>query len=81
MYLNEFAIISEVDDYSISPMISSFQKENMKYIKNIVFLDDIIGTGQTVIDFLDTILEQIRDKKTYIWVICITKEAHSRKRC
>lgn len=74
-YLNEFALISDVSEYNIIPMLSGFPKQDLKYIKNIVFLDDIVGTGQTIIDFFDTILEILDGKKIYIWVICITAEA------
>jgi len=76
MYLNEFATVSGISDYSIIPSImQGIVPEEWKYIEKIVFLDDIIGTGKTVIDFFKCIKKSISDKQILLWIICITKSA------
>jgi len=72
-YLNEFALVSGVSDYSIVPMFTGFGKENLAYIKQIVFIDDIVGTGKTVTDYFETVKHLFTEKKIILWVICITE--------
>ncbi len=47
-------------DYSIVPMLTGFEIESLAYINQIVFIDDIVGTGKTVTDYFKTML---RDKR------------------
>lgn len=79
-YLNEFALVSGVSEYSIVPMLTGFEKENLKYVKQIVFLDDIIGTGKTVTDYFETVKRYFKGKKISLWVICITERAKEKIR-
>lgn len=72
-YLNEFALVSRVSDYSIVPMLTGFEKGNLAYIKQIVFIDDIVGTGKTVTDYFETVKHLFTEKKIILWVICITE--------
>lgn len=72
-YLNEFALISGVSDYSIVPMLTGFEEENLRYINQIVFIDDIVGTGKTVTDYFETVKHLFIEKKIILWVICITR--------
>jgi ribosomal protein L30E len=74
-YLNEFALVSGVSDYSIVPMLTGFEKGNLAYIKQIVFIDDIVGTGKTVTDYFETVKHLFAGKKIILWVVCITKYA------
>ena len=78
IYLNEFAIVSNVTEYSIIPTLRVFSQENMEYIRQIIFIDDIIGTGETVVDFFETIKSIIAKKKIFLWVICITEFARKK---
>lgn len=75
VYLNEFALVSEVSEYSIIPVFSVLQASILNYIKQIVFIDDIIGSGKTVIDYFEIIKDRLKNKKVYIWVVCITEIA------
>lgn len=77
-YLSELYLTLKLSDYNIIHSISCFPIDNMKYIRNIVFVDDIIGTGKTVIDFFDEILDYLSGKKIYLWVVCITEDAYER---
>lgn len=47
-------------DYSIVPMLTGFEIESLDYINQIVFIDDIVGTGKTVTDYFKTMF---RDKR------------------
>lgn len=47
-------------DYSIVPMLTGFEIESLAYINQIVFIDNIVGTGKTVTDYFKTML---RDKR------------------
>lgn len=78
IYLSEFALVSGVSEYSVIPMLTGLARkdlENLKYIKQIVFIDDIAGTGRTVIDYFESILKIITGKKIFLWVVCITEDA------
>lgn len=75
IYLNEFAMVANVSEYSIIPMLTALKKEDWVYINQIVFLDDIIGTGKTVIDYFDTVKKLFEGKKILLWVVCITQSA------
>lgn len=77
-YLNEFSVLEDINDYSVIPSLSNLRIDKLNRIRNIIFMDDIIGTGKTVIDFLDTIKSKIIGKKIYLWVICITEYAKDR---
>lgn len=81
IYLNEFALVSGVPEYNVIPMLIGLAQkdlENLKYIKQIVFIDDIVGTGKTVEDYFKKIKEIIAGKKIFLWVVCITEYAKHR---
>lgn len=77
-YLSELHLALKLSDYNIIHSISCFPIGDMKYIRNIVFVDDIIGTGKTVTDFFDEILDYLFGKRIYLWVVCITEDAYEK---
>lgn len=74
-FLYEFAAeIDEINDYSIQQFgyVKSYMLDKAKLV---VFMDDIIGTGETVINFLEQNLDKLKKVKIAIWCICITEFA------
>lgn len=74
-YLYEFASeVDDINDYSIQPFayVESYMLDKAKLV---VFMDDIIGTGETVIKFLERNLDKLKKAKIAIWCICITEFA------
>lgn len=71
--LNELSHKAVFDD--ITPL---FTKDEWNYIKNIVVVDDIIGSGKTVLTYIKSNKAQFIKKKLYILVIEVSDEAYNR---
>lgn len=67
-FLEEYRIVNGIDSY-YGARLCHLTKEDCNYIDNIVFIDDIIGSGKTVIDFLTENIVLL--KKVRIIIICI----------
>lgn len=74
IYLNSFAI-STADKINPKNILSSIRGIDSIGVTDIVFLDDIVGTGKTFIKFLTSNLVELSKVKIHLWVVCITKTA------
>ena len=75
MFLYEFTLAVDVSEDDIKHSLKYMSVDEVKYVDNIIMMDDIIGTGKTVIDFFNSILEYLSGKTVYLWVLCCTEEA------
>lgn len=72
--LEEFKILNKIgNNYSYD--ITKMDIGQLKYVNNIIFLDDIIGSGNTIIRFLKENENKIKNKNIIICCIEIMKEA------
>ena len=66
-----------LEEYRLENNISSnfgyrldvISEEDLKHIDNLIFIDDIIGSGKTIIDFFKKNISKI--KKVNIYILCI----------
>lgn len=72
-FLEEFKIINNISNH-FSYDIEKLNKEDFDNIENIIFLDDIIGTGKTVKRFFEKNIEKLLKVKCYIFCIEILEE-------
>ncbi|MTI71458.1 MAG: hypothetical protein FH751_14525 [Firmicutes bacterium] len=72
-FLSEFKIINDISNH-FSHDIEKLSINDFDEIENIIFLDDIIGTGKTVKKFFEKNLEKVRQVKCYIFCIEILGE-------
>lgn len=79
LYLFEYKMLNNLSKYSCIPELSDlFNSPNWNSIDNIVFVDDICGTGKTFNDFILSVKERIVNKTIYYVVIHIMAEAKER---
>lgn len=72
--LEEYKIINEISN-NYSHDLAELDHEDMKSISNVVFIDDIIGTGKTVKSFFDKHYDKLTKVHVYIFCIIIMSEA------
>lgn len=71
--LEEFKIINGIgNNYSCD--ITRMNIQQLQYVDNIIFIDDIIGSGNTIINFLKENNDKIKGKNIIIFCIEIMKE-------
>lgn len=73
--LDDFKAVNDIGNGTSFP-IERLLQETIDAQDYIVFFDDIIGTGQTVIDFLNVNINRIRKIKIYIICLVIMEEAY-----
>lgn len=73
--LNDINSKSTIDDLN-----SIIKRKTDVYdgIKSIVFVDDIIGTGKTVTDYLKLFIDFLKGKKVYLLVFEVSEEAYDK---
>ncbi|AOY77882.1 phosphoribosyltransferase [Clostridium formicaceticum] len=71
--INEVNYSAVIDDLKVL-----IDKEEWDYVKNIVLIDDIIGTGKTIINYLKNYVEELKNKKVFILVIEVAEQAYDR---
>lgn len=69
-YINDINSKSAIDD--LKSIINGKQNNGDK-IKCVVFVDDIIGTGKTVINYLKGYIEFLKGKKVYLLVLEVSE--------
>ncbi|MCT4612229.1 MAG: hypothetical protein N4A47_02515 [Clostridia bacterium] len=73
-FLEEFKYVNDITNY-YSHSIEKLSIDDIKKIKNIVFLDDIIGTGETVKSFFEKNIDKLKEVKCYIFCIELLEES------
>ncbi|MGG5460283.1 phosphoribosyltransferase-like protein [Clostridium sp. B9] len=73
--LEEFKIINNIGN-SFSHDLTKLQSNDLKDIDVIIFMDDIIGSGKTIIKFLKDNKEKLKDKSIIIFVIEIMEDGY-----
>lgn len=68
--LEEFKIINDISN-SYSHDIEKLSLSNFEYIENVIFIDDIIGSGKTVETFFEANKEKLNKVKTFIFCVVI----------
>ncbi|USK39931.1 hypothetical protein LIS77_05230 [Cytobacillus firmus] len=71
--LEEFKIINDISN-SFSHDIEKLNIEDFNYITNVVFIDDIIGSGKTVEKFFKKNIKKLSKVNIYIFCIEILEE-------
>jgi hypoxanthine phosphoribosyltransferase len=74
--LEEYKIINEIGS-NYSHDISKLHINQFDYISNIVFIDDVIGTGSTIIKFFKKYIDKI--KKCTVVLFCIEAMEEGKK--
>jgi len=68
-YFYEYIHINKINKYSRIEDINSINDEAYQHIQNIVIIDDCIGSGRTVKDYLTKYKEKLINKKIYLILI------------
>lgn len=78
-HVREYKIINNLSDNNITPSVSDwFNRPEWQYLENVVFLDDMCGTGKTFIEYFKKHIDYLKDKKIYYVIIHIMTEAKTR---
>lgn len=72
--LEEFKIINEISN-EFSHDLADLENEDIDNISNFIFIDDIIGSGNTVKKFFELHLDKFRKVDTYIYCTVILSDA------
>ena len=68
-YFLEYIYLNKINDKCKIEDLESVNEEAFKYIQNIVVIDDCIGTGSTLMKYLDKYKEMFQGKKIYVVLI------------
>ena len=77
IYVHEYCLVNNIPVKSCIPNISDIIKNKLLWSakNNIVFIDDYVGTGGTVISHLRKYLDEYENKTIYLIVINLMEEA------
>lgn len=75
-FLEEFKVLNDISNY-YSHDISKVKLEDFDYIDNVIFFDDVVGSGKTVERFFNENKEKLLKTNNYIFCIEILDDGFS----
>lgn len=74
-YMVEYITINKISEKNCSMNIEEIDENQLKYIKNIVLIDDYSGSGESIIKYLKKYYRKFIQKNIYILLISMTEGA------